>query len=388
MRQNVTSKNFSALRLCIGLVVAAAIGLPTAAYSQTAVVSAPASIVATPGAGTASYSASVSTTNPSLNSEQKADSVTYSWSTGGTGSSTTVTLTKSSPGDYNSSVSCSVTWHCEDDSTNPPTYFTATAGGSASTPVHMGVMWTPGGITGGVLGQPQNQGSTPYSPPYVFAAAGGTLSCSVSGARAYDLWTFGSNSGKDYGDSVNYAWSCSGGGFSGANPATGQSATWNSPSRPSKSSVSCKISATAGALGPYDGGKRGPRPISAVCEIYMPTLTVTGGSWSPNPAYVGEAVTGTATASLSGAPSGLSASYSWATSALYYSADGSTFTAGGGSSSGVVWTEGASTSAFTVFFDDGGFYIIGANATVALRDSSGNGLWSGSATGYVGGSPN
>ena len=131
--------------LAILLLTLSVLTTPTVVRAQSVTVTAPGSVNNSPPSDTLTYSASVASTGPSVNSEQKIDSVSYSWSNGGSGSSTVVSYTASDPGTYSSSVSCTVTWDVEDDSTDPATHSYPSASGSVSTTLNFGVSWTPYG---------------------------------------------------------------------------------------------------------------------------------------------------------------------------------------------------------------------------------------------------
>jgi hypothetical protein len=134
--------------VCAATLAALSVGR-SYADGQSATVTAPGSVTIEANASSASYSASVTTTDPTVNSEQKIDGATYVWSTGGTGASTTVTVGSSSS-DYTSTVSCTVTWTVEDDSTSTPTYTYPSAPGAASVAVHI-CSWGPWHLSGSTI---------------------------------------------------------------------------------------------------------------------------------------------------------------------------------------------------------------------------------------------
>jgi len=357
------------------------------ADAQSAVVTASAPNT-TPGSGTVTYSASVSTTNPTLNSEQQITNVTYSWSSSDscnptTGSSTTVTAVRNHTGPGSSSVSCSVTWYIYNTSTKQTT--TATAGGGATVNFNLGLMWTKGTITG-ILISPQNQTNSPYTPTAVVTSTGAQLTCTAT-ATASDTstFTYGSTTNTGSGsDTVSYQWTASAGTLGNA---TSASTTWTAPSTPQSSAVtlSCQITATAPAVVAPDGGSRGPSPTTVTVQVYMPTMTVTGGSWSPNPAYAGDIITCNASATVTPSVPGAVDNVAWQTTNCYQSADGSDPFSPYSGSSGWVYTQGSLSTSFTGFFNDPGYYLIGVSASDTLKDSSGNTLGSVSGSGYVGG---
>jgi len=267
--------SFSLLRLlqiCAALLLLTVAGMSQAnAQGVTVTASSPNT---TPGSGSVTYSASATITNPSLNSEQQITNVTYTWSSSDTcnpttGSSTTVTAIRHNPGTSTSSVSCSVTWYIYNTSTKQTT--TEGAGGSASVNFDLGVMWSPGTITGGVMTSPQNQTSSPYTPTTVGAVIGGQLTGTIGSASASDAWTFSYPSGGNTvtssgtgSDTVSYAWS---GGVGTLSSTSSASTTWTAPSTPQTATLSCTISATAPAVVAPDGGSRGPSAVTASVSI-------------------------------------------------------------------------------------------------------------------------
>ena len=148
-----------------------------------------------------------------------------------------------------------------------------------------------------------------------------------------------------------------------------------------------------------DASKGIPPDIDG-CTLFMygpsttPVVTVTTGSWQPNPAAVGQTITSTVTASVNPsypAPSGhtISQHWSWITGGVYQSADGSsgsfkTYTG----NYGIAWTQDSPTTTFKGIFNDPGFYIIKVTATVTFHDdTAGSNIGQPySGIGYIGGS--
>jgi len=377
---------FRLLQICAALLLCIVAGM-SQADAQTAVVTASAANTS-PGSGTATYSASVSTTNPALNSEQEITNVTYSWSSSDTcnpttGSSTTVTATRTSPGSYSSSVSCNVTWYILNTHTNQTT--TASAGGGATVSFKLGVLWAKGTITGGILTSPQNQTNSPYTPTVVVTSSGAQLTCTVSGASASDpsTFTYGSTTVNGSGaDTVSYQWTASAGTLGSA---TSASTTWTAPTTPQSSPVTltCTISATAPAVVVPDGGQRGPSSKTATVQIYIPTLTVTGGSWNPNPATAGQLITCNVSASVTPSIPGEVDNVTWTSSGTYYSPDGSDPFTGFGGSGGYVYGSSSMSTTFTAEYDIAGYYLIAMTATDNIT-VGGTSVASLSGVGYVG----
>lgn len=159
------------------------------------------------------------------------------------------------------------------------------------------------------------------------------------------------------------------------------------PSDPSQSSVTCNITATAPPIGQYDGGSRGPGSTSASCAIYMPTLSVTAGDLSPNPAYVTQTTNGNPSATLSGAPP-VTQTYRWTTGGVWISPSNKWGSFSGDSGDcGTTWTGASASPGYTAVFNSPGYYILQTVANVSLTDNSGNSVWSGSAYDYTGSVP-
>jgi len=252
--------------------------------------------------------------DPAVNSEEKITDVAYSWSSDDACTPSTdpitnkpiasamVTVTKPAPGDYSSTVSCTVTWTVHDSGKNSDRY--PFAKGSAPCTVHMGVLWKKGGWGGGVLTAPQNKVSG--TPAYAFASVDGTLGCSVSDPKPYDYKTFGATTTTDYGGTPSYVWTCGGGWFSKTTSpdgtvtyvttSTSSGPTWFAPAKPAGGGVSCTIRDIPPAIGPYDGGTRGADNLNPGCTIYMPYVT-TQLETPPN-GVIGENLLASETAAL------------------------------------------------------------------------------------------
>jgi hypothetical protein len=303
-----------------------------------------------------------------------------------------VTYTSNNPGSFPVIVGCTVTWTITNTTDN--TTSTVSASGSAKTTVNIGVLWSPNSITGGVLVQPQNQTMNPPTPQVVILNDGtGGVQCSVTDAAATDTWTLGSNT-STASDSVSYSWTCDQGSFD--NPSS-QSAHWTPPAASGNggqpqsgytANITCTISAIPGPIGPYDGGKRGPQSISSSVTLYlMGQVTVTGQK--PSDVYATIPADGSAAATVSPSVPGTTEVCDWSTANIYYAAptkkgqpevfapatDGST----------VVWNGDSANESYTATFNSVGHYIIEASCTVKLEDNAGNVLWSGTGTGYIGG---
>ena len=107
---------------------------------------------------------------------------------------------------------------------------------------------------------------------------------------------------------------------------------------------------TATAVYDTDGLSVSSPPLT----FYVATFTAQGGSWSPNPAYVGDTVTGQVQGKLD--PQSLDGGsyfvlYTWTTAGVWYSPDGTpgTFEPCGGNYA-VGWQQGQATAQFTAKF--------------------------------------
>jgi hypothetical protein len=288
----------------------------------------------------------VSVTDPKVNSEEEITDVVYNWSSADPcdpagnshSSSATVTVTKTSPGDYSSSVSCTVTWTVHDKSAN--TDRSVSAGGSASCTIHMGVKWAKGGWDGGVMTAPQDKTGSSPKPKHVYALASGAAACSVSDPKPYDTWSFAGKSGNDQSGTVTYEWSCGGGWFSSTtNPdgsvvavttSTAASPSFTAQPNAGGGSVSCKIHDTPPVMGPYDGGSRGPTDLTAGADIAIIKPVVTVDASGPKGGYVFNKYVSKNSASISGAAD-LRQVFTWKLVQSWWSAKGIVGTFGGGS---------------------------------------------------------
>ena len=236
MKRRLSGHNLlRVLQLFAAVLLFASAGL-TQANAQTAVVTASAPNTS-PGSGTVTYSASVSVTGPTLTSEQQISSIVYAWGSSDTcnptnTASTSVTAQRSSPGASSSSVSCTVTWYIYNTYTKQTT--TASASGGATVNFKLGVIWSPGKITGGIMTSPQNQTNSPYVPTVVVTSSGAQLTCTVSNATATDTSTFNGSPSTTGTDTVTYAWTASAGTLgNAASPST----SWTAPTTPQSSAV-------------------------------------------------------------------------------------------------------------------------------------------------------
>ncbi len=244
-------------------------------------------------------------------------------------------------------------------------------------------------------------------------AANGSLNCAVSTAQDTDYFSLTPviegvqdllSPIDDSGD-LSYAWSGPGTFSDPASPST----NWTAPSTVTignTATLTCTITDNGDSLGPFDIGTKIDKQVTQhVAVTYVaggsssltPSLTVNNcESWDPNPAYVGDAIHGTVTSTLS--PGNLDSdgsgptfvTYDWETRNVYESDDGGAtipFTdATNRTSYVIVWQPGDSSATFNATFFDPGYYILQVNCTANVCDSStGTVIASAVATGYVGG---
>ena len=147
---------------------------------------------------------------------------------------------------------------------------------------------------------------------------------------------------------------------------------------------------TLTATAVYDTDGLSVSVSSPPLTFYVATFTAQGGSWSPDPAYVGDTVTGQVQGKLD--PQSLDGGsyfvdYSWNTGQVYYSQDGTsgTFEPYGGNDV-LGWSQGKATTEFTAVFFDAGFYILEVIGTATVYSVyTGQAAATFTATAYVGG---
>ncbi len=289
-------------------------------------------------------------------------------------------------------------------------------------------MWQPtnnnnqGSIQYGQIIAPQDQTQSPAYPQTVTVSANGSLNCAVLTAQDTDYHDLSpviegvQNLLKPVDDSgdLSYTWSCTEGTFATATgpsqTASGESATWTAPSSVTindTTTLTCTITDNGDPLLPFETGYKIDAPVTQhVTVTYVasggtssinPTLAVQNcNQWNPNPAYVGDMISGKVTSQLS--PSNLDSdgsgptfvTYDWETKNVYESDDGGVnipFTdATDRASYVIVWQPGDSSATFNATFFDPGYYILQVKCTANVCDSSTGGvIASAVATGYVGG---
>ena len=123
--------------------------------------------------------------------------------------------------------------------------------------------------------------------------------------------------------------------------------------------------------------------------VHVVQTIVTVSGQKPQDVYVTIPASGTANASVVPDRPGVTKVCDWSTVSIYYAAptkkgqpevfapatDGST----------VAWNGNSADETYTATFNSVGRYILEASCMVSLEDSAGNVLWSGSGTGYIGG---
>ncbi len=318
-----------------------------------------------------------------------------------------VTMTQPSPGpvsvyaeatysDGTVSDSLPVTFYVQQTSWQP----TANNGGGGS-------------LQGGQIISPQDQTQSPAYPVLVTVVPGGSLNCAVSSGQDTDFWKLTPDiegvqnllSPVDDSGDLSYSWS----GPGTFSSPTSDSTNWTAPSGATlgqTATLTCTITDNGDPIGPFDiGTKTDPGTLtSSVTVKYVasggsssinPTLTVQNcNQWNPNPAYVGDAIHGTVTSTLT--PDNLDSdgsgatfvTYSWGTSIddVFYSATGAagTFAAGGGSYS-IGWNPLGSSTTFNAVSTVPGSYVTEVTCTATVCDSStGGALASATAQGYIG----
>ncbi len=267
-----------------------------------------------------------------------------------------------------------------------------------------------GTITYGQIIAPQDQTQSPAYPSTVTCAANGSLNCAVSDAQDTDYWKLSPNIEgvqnllnpvDDSGD-LSYSWSGPGTFSAPASPST----NWTAPSTVTignTATLTCTITDNGDPIGPFNIGTKIDAPVtSSVTVKYVagssssltPSLTVQNcNQWNPNPAYVGDAIHGTVTSTLTpdnldtGGSGATFVTYSWVTDQVYASQDGSSGSYVPFYGNYVIgWQQGAPTATFNAVFLDPGYYILTVNCTANVCDSStGSVIASATSTGYVGG---
>ena len=249
--------------------------VPASAQTVTIAVG---SINTSPGSGSASFTASASVDgSPKLQSEQQLNGdPTYQWSAKSgtivdacnpaTGQpSTIVDATRSTAGNYSSTVTCLVTWSVIDTTTKKTT--TISQPGSTTVNFSLGNNWTPDNVTAKMT-KPQDQTQTPPTPQYVVVQAGGSTACAAA-CTAIDDWNFNTSQGSATNTNCSYSWTASAGTF---NSPTSATPNWTAPatSQSSPVTITCTVTAIPPAVVAPDGGTRESGSATCSVQVYVP----------------------------------------------------------------------------------------------------------------------
>jgi hypothetical protein len=219
---------------------------------------------------------------------------------------------------------------------------------------------------------PQDKTKTVPVPKHLYAMIGTTVTCAVSEARPYDVWTFGPLTGKDYAGTVSYNWT-----FDRGLPATatGQSITWTMPADAGSVGASCKITCVPPAIAPYDGGERGPDSLTATASetVINPSFTV--NKEKPGIGFVNVPDTALESVSMTGTAD-LKPRCSWATEQVYSSGTGMPGSFGSASGYTINWLNASTDQTDTTLtsvrfagtFSSGGYYIVKGTVSVTLHN--------------------